>query len=103
MGKKFAPHYADIFMAEFEKEALAKCTLKPDLYFRYLDDIFIVWSHGRTAFNDFLQIFNSHRASINFKAEVSSNSINFLDTTLFRSTDNSIHSKVYFKPTDTHQ
>ena len=103
MGQKYAPHYADIYMAEFEKEALAKCDFKPDCYYRYLDDIFIIWPHGQEAFNTFLAAFNSHRPSIKFKAEISSNSVNFLDTTLFRGKDNTLESKVFFKPTDTHQ
>ena len=103
MGRKYAPHYADIYMAQFEQEALAKCTFRPDCYYRYLDDIFMVWSHGRDAFNEFLSIFNSHRPSIKFKAEINSNSVNFLDTTLFRSQENSLEIKVYFKPTDTHE
>jgi len=103
MGRRYAPHYADIYMAEFERQALAKCKHKPDCYYRYLDDIFIIWSHGSDSFNDFLSIFNSHRPSIKFKAEINPNSINFLDTTLFRSKDNRLEAKVYFKPTDTHQ
>ena len=42
MGRDWAPHYADIYMAKFEK-ALYKAALKPHTYYRYLDDIFIVW------------------------------------------------------------
>ena len=103
MGQKYAPHYADIYMAEFEKEALAKCELQPTCYYRYLDDIFIIWPHGLDAFNTFLNTFNTHRSSIKFKAEISSDSVNFLDTTLFRGSDNTLQSKVFFKPTDTHQ
>jgi hypothetical protein len=30
--------------------ALAKCPLKPDIFLRFLDDIFIVWSHSEKAF-----------------------------------------------------
>ena len=103
MGRKYAPHYADIYMAKFEKDALNQCPLKPDCYFRYLDDIFIVWSHGREAFNNFLQTFNTQNPMIKFKAEISTDSINFLDTTIFRGIDNKLESKVYFKPTNTHQ
>lgn len=103
MGHKYAPHYADIYMAEFEKQALAKCNHQPECYYRYLDDIFLIWSHGITNFNHFLHTFNSHRPSIKFKAQISKDSINFLDTTLFRTTENKLEAKVYFKPTDTHQ
>jgi len=42
MGKDWAPHYADIYMAKCEKEALLQCPLKAHTYFRYLDDIFII-------------------------------------------------------------
>jgi hypothetical protein len=50
MGKKFAPGYANIFMAEFEDKALQKCTKKPAAYLRYLDDIFIIWEHSEEDF-----------------------------------------------------
>lgn len=40
MGKKFAPTYANIYMAEWEQEAFQKCDKKPSFYVRYIDDIF---------------------------------------------------------------
>jgi hypothetical protein len=105
MGKKWAPHYCDIYMAKFEKDAMAKCPLKPLLYERFLDDVFMVWTHGLKEFDKFLDIFNSHQPPIKFKAEISSLSANFLDTTVFKSPENEqkLCTKVYFKPTDTHQ
>jgi len=105
MGTKWSPHYADIHMARFEKEALAKCANQPFLYLRYLDDIFIVWQHGRKAFLEFLRVFNCHQPPIKFKSTIHDNSIDFLDTTIYKDpTDPSrILTKVYFKPTDIHQ
>ena len=41
-GKKFAPNYANIFMAKWESEALDKYPKKPQCYFGYLDDIFLL-------------------------------------------------------------
>ena len=107
MGKKFAPNYANIFMAKWESEALSKCPKKPQCYFRYLDDIFIIWPHSREDFNEFLNILNSHDPKINLKANIDKNSIPFLDVTIFkgdsfRQTQN-LDTKVYFKPTDTHE
>ena len=37
-------------MAQWEKETLAKCSLQPDCYLRFLDDIFIVWPHSEQEF-----------------------------------------------------
>ena len=70
MGKDWAPHYADIYMAKFEKEALLQCPLKAHTYFRYLDDIFIIWPHDKDAFSEFLNIFNTHEPPIKFKPSI---------------------------------
>ena len=54
-------NYADIYMAKFEeKNALEKCPLKPHTYLRFVDDVFIIWTHGRKSFDTFLDILNSH-------------------------------------------
>lgn len=36
MGKKFAPAYANIYMADWEQGALQKCEKKPLFYVRYI-------------------------------------------------------------------
>lgn len=38
-SKKFAPAYANIYMAEWKKTAFLKCDKIPLKYYRYLDDI----------------------------------------------------------------
>ena len=105
MGKLFAPHYADIFMAHWEKGALSTCPIKPLVYLRFLDDIFIIWRGSREQFEEFLAILNNHHESIKLKAEFSDQAVNFLDTTVFKGngfTNNHIlDTQVYFKPTDT--
>lgn len=52
MGKRFAPSYANIFMAGWEQEALTKSTNQPYFYCRNLDDIFCVWTYSSTAFDE---------------------------------------------------
>ena len=105
MGTKWSPHYADIYMAYFEEKTLEKCPHKPYIYLRYLDDIFIIWHHGRTVFSEFIDIFNSHQPPIRFKATIHEHSIDFLDTTIYKDPTypNSLLTKVYFKPTDIYQ
>ena len=105
MGRDWAPHYADIYMAKFEKEALLKAPLKPHTYYRYLDDVFIVWPHGEKAFISFLKSLNEHEPPIKFKATINKDKVDYLDTTIYINPNNKYEllTKVFFKPTDTHQ
>ena len=107
MGKKFAPSYANLFMAQWETTALEKCYQKPTMYFRYLDDIWILWDHGETQFQTFFDILNSHSPAIRLSARVEKESIDFLDVTVYKGPRTNetgiLDTKVFFKPTDTHQ
>lgn len=106
MGKKFAPAYANIFMAQWETSALAKCNKKPIQYLRFLDDIWGIWPYSEADFEEFLVILNNHNASIKLKSNINRNSIDFLDTTTFKGPNfqknHILDIKVFFKPTDTH-
>ena len=106
MGKKFAPAYANIFMANWESEALSKCQKKPAQYLRFLDDIWGVWTGSSEEFQEFVEVLNSHDPSIKLKVETNDQSIDFLDTTVFRGpdfpTNFKLDLKVFFKKTDTH-
>lgn len=106
MGKRFAPSYANIFMAHWEERALAKCTKKPLHYLRYLDDIWGVWEYSLEDFQIFLDTLNSQDASIQLKSEINQFSIDFLDTTVYKGPEfllsGKLDVKVFFKVTDTH-
>lgn len=106
MGKKFAPAYANIFMANWEEEVFKKCQKKPFHYLRYLDDIWGIWTGSREEFQDFVDILNSHDPSIKLETEIDEQSINFLDTTVFKGPNfghtHKLDIKVHFKTTDTH-
>lgn len=106
MGKKFAPAYANIFMANWEREVFLKCVKKPAHYLRYLDDIWGIWTGSREEFSEFVNILNSHDSSITLKTEINHSSIDFLDTTVFKGPDFEdslkLDVKVFFKSTDTH-
>lgn len=106
MGKKFAPAYANIFMANWEEEVFEKCKKRPKCYLRYLDDIWGIWIGSKEEFFEFVNILNSHDPSIKLETEISEQSIDFLDTTVFKgsefSKNHKLDIKVYFKKTDTH-
>lgn len=106
MGKKFAPAYANIYMAEWERTLFYRCSSLPLMYYRYLDDIFGIWHHGESSFHHFIDMANAHHTHIKLKSNLHYEHINFLDTTVFvRETiegQNQLQTKVFFKPTDVH-
>ena len=53
MGTKIAPAYAIIFMVSAENSFLSFFPLKPTVYRRYIDDIFMIWTHGIEKFKFF--------------------------------------------------
>lgn len=106
MGKKFAPAYANIYMAQWEETVFPKCHRTPYCYLRYLDDIWGIWQHSMQEFEEFIQILNTHHKSIKIKSVTNPQSIDFLDTTVYKGQDfqstNKLDLKVFFKETDTH-
>lgn len=106
MGKKFAPAYANIYMAQWEEEVFSKCQIKPLKYFRYLDDIWGIWPGSHTEFLQFMSTLNSHNPSIQLTYEINNTTIDFLDTTTYKGQDflstSILDIKVFFKGTDTH-
>ena len=47
IGHRFAPSLANIFTATIEQEFLSGRRQGPLLWKRFIDDIFIIWTHGR--------------------------------------------------------
>ena len=46
IGTKFAPTYACIFMDEIETNFLQTQEFQPLVWFRYIDNVFFIWTHG---------------------------------------------------------
>ena len=44
IGTKFVPPHACIFMDYIEREFLKNEQIEPWIWFRYIDDIFFIWS-----------------------------------------------------------
>ncbi len=71
-------------MALWEEQILYKTKYQPLVYFRFLDDIFVIRTRGIEKFNAFLESMNSHHPFIKLDATISDKQINFLDTTIFK-------------------
>ena len=72
-------------MSSLEVKVLDSCNCKPLLYKKYIDDIFLLWCHGREEFDSFVQLLNAQHPSIRFTVEHSDtpmHSISFLDLTV---------------------
>ena len=102
IGTKMAPPYAILFMSNLEETFLATSPYKPFIWWRFIDDIFMIWQHGEEKLKEFLELLNSCHPTIKFTSEYSSDKINFLDVQVIRE-GNQLVTDLYSKPTDTHQ
>ena len=111
MGTPMAPNYANIFMAKFETDLIRsfheKTGNKPLVWFRYIDDIFLIWTSGEKSLEEFIshcQTYskaNGMRSNITFEVNKSINKVNFLDVCVELKA-NKLITSLYSKPTDSH-
>ena len=59
---------------------LDKMDAVPSTWWRYTDDVFAVWPHGKEQLIEFLKKINQFHPSIKFTTEWSTKSVSFLDT-----------------------
>ena len=95
-----APSLACLFMDKLEQDFLNKETEKPSLWLRYIDDIFMIWEHGRESLNQWLERINNHHPTIKFTHDFSEKEAIFLDTRV-KVKNNTLTTNLYTKPTDT--
>ena len=76
------PSYANLFMDVLEQQMVSPYRYKPLVYFRYIDDIFMIWTEGEETFNEFLMHCNKENKNIQFEQTISKNSIPFLDVSV---------------------
>ena len=100
IGTRAAPTVANLVMGEFKVDWIYTYDLQPVLYIRYIDDIFLIWTHGLESLN--LSHLNSVHTTIKFTASWSDKEIPFLDTLIRLNPDGSLETDLYVKPTDTH-
>ncbi|XP_072025089.1 uncharacterized protein [Amphiura filiformis] len=101
MGAKFSPSYANIFMGWHEGTLLNTSALKPLVWYRYIDDIFMIWTHSKDELEQFINHANQIHPSIKFTSDYSPSQVNFLDVVV-KLSEGQIHTDLYSKPTDKH-
>jgi predicted phosphoribosyltransferase len=78
--RPLTPVIAKFYMEHFEQKAVSTASKKPTRWYRYVDDIFAEWSHGKNDLQDFLQHLNNIHKSIEFTMEAEQDrTLPFLD------------------------
>ena len=95
MGTKMAPAYAINFIESVENSFLSSFSHKPTVYYRYIDDIYVIW-HGQIQ-TIFYNANNTH-PNITFTYEAST-ALPLLDVVI-KINNNTIYTTAYCKPTD---
>ena len=86
IGTKMAPPYAILFMGDLEEKILKDCDKKPLTWWRYIDDVFMLWQHGEKELENFLEFLNCYHPTIKFTADYSREEIHFLDVSVRKTT-----------------
>jgi hypothetical protein len=98
MGSPLGPTFANFYMANVEKQALQEISLKPNIYARYVDDIFVVVRDEEHIKQ--LQEKLQNNSVLRFTYELGNKTLPFLDVKI-ENMDDQYHTTVYVKNTNT--
>jgi hypothetical protein len=98
MGAPTSSILSEIFLQFLEHNKICKILIENKIvaYFRYVDDILIIYDNHKTNIANVLMTFNSLHSKIKFTSELEH--INFLDITIHRSS-NEVFATIYRQPT----
>ena len=101
MGCRCAVCLANLFMGWLESCIMEKIPdyMLPWLWKRFIDDIIMIWSHGRSSLEKLLEFINNIHPTIKFEVTISDTSVNFLDTVLYFDEDMRLRTDLYIQPT----
>ena len=101
IGSHLGMNYASTYMGAWESELLKRAPKQPLAYFRYVDDVWGLWTHGLRALEEFHTLGNQIHPRIQLELRHASDKIEFLDViTSIR--EGRLSTDLYTKPTDKH-
>ena len=101
MGTKLAPSYANLFMTKFEQNHVCTYHLQPTLWKRFIDNIFMMWPHGKNSLLEFMKCLNTVHPTIKFTSTISQTEIAFLDLIIYIR-GKKLYTRLHTKNTDRH-
>ncbi len=99
---KCAPTIANLTMGDFEDRHVYTYHIQQLVWYRFIDDIFMIWTHGPVALNTFIQHLNSAHRTIKFTHDISNTQISFIDILIKKDENGVLYTDLYTKATDTH-
>lgn len=68
-------------------------------WYRFIDDLFIVWTGSRTLLNEFIKALNHNSDNLYFTYTFDATRIPYLDLMIIKNPDGTIGTDLYWKPT----
>ncbi|CAJ0915633.1 unnamed protein product [Ranitomeya imitator] len=103
MGTACAPSYASLFVGHWERWLLhgdrAQVADPVVGWFRYIDDVLLIWNGDDTSLSKFMQQLNINPFNLKFTYNWHPNKIDFLDISLCVGEDGAIETGLYRKET----
>jgi len=89
MGAPTYSIFSEIYLQYMEHTKIYEIfhKIRVEGYFRYVDDILIVYNENHTAINEVHNMFNSISPDLNFTLEQEQDGLNFLDLTIKKTTN----------------
>ena len=111
IATSMAPHYANLFMDNFEHNLLRnysqKTGLSPLVRFRFIDNIFFIWTGNKDSLDHFISFKQNYNKSKNmksklkFKIHLSTKEVHFLDVKVSLN-HGKLRTTLFTKPTDSY-
>lgn len=69
IGTRMAPSYANIFMNRLERQLISQAAIKPHTWWRFIDDIFIIWTEGEHSLKSVIEFLNNAHRTMKFTSK----------------------------------
>ena len=102
-GTRMPPSYTNIFMKYIEIQFIDTSPKKSKMWHIFIDDILMILGHDRNELENFIHQANNLYPAIKFSFTFNKQEILFLDTVIYRCSNNYILTKMYHTQTDNKQ
>ncbi len=100
MGWSPAPTVANFFLRALDRLILDR---NPLVYYRFIDDVFLVWDNGRPGLDELMAAANAWNPQIQLLWQTDKERATFLDVEVYTDPrQDTLKHRVWFKETDTH-